>query len=705
MISFLRKTLFSGSSTNNAAPYIFIVLVAYVVISSVYTLLFYTPIGEAESGYQVGAMLIRASLGILCLLVFVLIEKSKLSDTVSAFLSPTLMAAILIFGAVYFSGDSLLFFYLCGVTIISVSYFSSNGLAAHIIAVFVALLILLMLHINLLGSGFSTIYNIISLIAAMGLNVLFFAFCAFCVGLINDYSNAKIEEEMAAKRLQAVISNYTGIIWNVDKDGIITLFDGLYLKNIGVSADFLVGKELALARRGNRHLDIIEHVEKAYSEGAQEWTSEIDGRKYIARAIPVHDNTGAVSDIVGSVDDITEMLQLQQDLEEAVKEATAASQAKSEFLANMSHEIRTPMNAIIGMTTVGKNSDDIEKKDYSFTRIEDASNHLLGVINDILDMSKIEAGKLDLSCQNFNFERMLQRVVNVMSYKVAEKNQEFSIDIDAAIPPMLVGDDQRLSQVITNLVGNAVKFTPEYGSIKIDTTFLGEQDGLCSIQITVTDTGIGISPEQQTRLFHSFEQAEADISRQFGGTGLGLMISKNIVEMMGGEIWIESELGKGSTFGFTVLLLRGEVESQEPQSIEVEEDISFAGHHILLAEDIDINREIIQALLEPTQIEIDGARDGLEAVAMFSEAPEKYDTILMDIQMPQMDGYEATRTIRALNLPNASSIPIIALTADVFKEDIERCLEAGMNGHLGKPVLLNELLATLKKYLIDKSTA
>ena len=279
-----------------------------------------------------------------------------------------------------------------------------------------------------------------------------------------------------------------------------------------------------------------------------------------------------------------------------------------------------------------------------------------------------------------------------------------TVNIDKEIPNSLYGDEQRLTQALTNLVNNAVKFTPENGNIIIDIKFLGEENGNCIIQIEVSDTGIGINPEKQKKLFQSFQQAENSTTRKFGGTGLGLAITKNIIEMMDGKVWINSELGKGSTFGFTIQMKRSADTSNENVNIDQqqsEESISgmFANRNILLVEDVDINREIVIAFLEPTLIKIDCAKDGLEAVKMFSENPENYDLIFMDIQMPEMDGYEATRCIRELNVKNSKDIPIVAMTANVFKEDIEKCLESGMNEHIGKPISFNEILDILKKYI------
>ncbi|MDR3331488.1 MAG: response regulator [Synergistaceae bacterium] len=512
--------------------------------------------------------------------------------------------------------------------------------------------------------------------------------------------------------------------------------------------------------------------------------------------------------------------------------AEAASRAKSDFLATMSHEIRTPLNAVIGMTSIGKSATDMERKDYCFGKIDDASTHLLGVINDILDMSKIDANKFELSFTEFDVEKMLQRVTDVIAFRTDEKRQKLSVRIDKATPRILVGDEQRLAQVITNLMGNAVKFTPEEGSIGLNVHLISDDNGLCVVQFEVTDTGIGISEEQQGRLFGSFVQAESSTSRRFGGTGLGLAISKRIVEMLDGEIWIESTLGKGSTFAFTVQGVRGEepdsltagvnlknirvlIAAAEPDireylgeilnemgvavrdaagtgeealalverrdaydicfvdwkipgingaelirairersannSIVVvsssaewsaivdeaksvgadrflprplfhsvvagvvdkclgaktlsEDDASlreadvFDGYHLLLAEDVFINREIVLALLEPTLLAIDCAENGAEAVSLYSAEPEKYDMIFMDLQMPEMDGLEATRRIRALDVPMAKTVPIIAMTANVFREDVERCLAAGMNAHIGKPLDFEAVLEKLREYL------
>jgi len=395
------------------------------------------------------------------------------------------------------------------------------------------------------------------------------------------------------------------------------------------------------------------------------------------------------------------------DLKRSREEALAASQAKSSFLSNMSHEIRTPMNAIIGMTLIGKHEKSPEKMIYAFEKIESAGAHLMGVINDILDISKIESGKMELSYINFSFTQMIDRVVSVSTIKIQDKSQRFSIETDPAIPEILFGDDQRLAQVITNLLSNATKFTPEEGEVELSANLLSTQSDKCVIQVSVKDSGIGMSDEEQDKLFNAFQQAEAGTSRKYGGTGLGLVISKRILEMMDGDIRVESAPGQGSRFIFTAVLGVPAHTGKEDDAGQTVKILSgetgaavedFSGKVILIVDDVDINLEVAIALLEPTNITIDTAASGKEAVDAFAADPARYDLILMDMQMPEIDGLQATRMIRAQNTPEALRVPIIAMTANVFKEDIEKCIAAGMNGHLGKPIVIDDVMNTLSRY-------
>jgi len=551
---------------------------------------------------------------------------------------------------------------------------------------------------------------------------------------------------------------------------------------------------------------------------------------------------GDFQEIKTSINEISQILSAQREqderirkeLQSAYEEANSASQARSNFLSNMSHEMRTPMNAILGMTSIGLSSNDSSRREYCLRKINDASNHLLGVINDILDMSKIDSGKFDLSTTEFNIEKMMMRVVNIISFRVDEKHQKLRVHLDPEMPAFIVADDQHLAQVITNLLSNAVKFTPEGGEINVEMRLLSKDNNTCRIYAAVSDSGIGISPEQQEKLFTPFSQADTGISRKFGGTGLGLAISKNIVEKMGGRIWLESKEGKGAKFAFEFTAICG-VQFEEPQALlqgvkwdnlhvlvadddvatceyflniaqrvdfscdvaksstealekvasgnkydiffidwkmpdlngielsqrlcdrgidsasivmisstewaKIEQDAravginkflpkplfksdiiniiaecigiasplddkqqetelpDFSCYHILLAEDNEVNREIVLALLEPINVRITCAENGLVAFNTFAANPESFDMIFMDMQMPEMDGGTATTKIRALDHPHAKQVAIVAMTANVFREDIERCLKAGMDDHVGKPLNINEVIEKMKRYL------
>jgi len=475
--------------------------------------------------------------------------------------------------------------------------------------------------------------------------------------------------------------------------------------------------------------------ERALSFGGEE-----DNRQYEIHFTPMYNNQGEFHGAFILFHDMTEVL-------EAKDRAEQGSRAKSNFLANMSHEIRTPMNAIIGMTTIAKNSNDPARKEYCLDKIESASVHLLGIINDILDMSKIEEDKFELSFTEFDLSAMVQRTVNIFEFRLGEKKQKLTVNLASDLPKRIITDDQRLAQVIANLLSNAVKFTPEGGSISLSIQRLeDDKPNFCTLEVKVADTGIGIPLEQQSKLFASFVQVDSSIGRKFGGTGLGLAISKKIVELMDGNIWIESEKGKGATFIFTFRSEIGKMEtpaisadasartppdtpsaapSAAPAVTTVEkhaeetqdadknaDEPDYSGKRILLAEDVDVNREIVVAVLEPLGLKIIEAEDGQKAFDLFRADPDAFDLIFMDIHMPGVDGYESTRLIRSFEAErnkNVSEngndrnlrkqIPIIAMTANVFKEDIERCHAAGMNDHIGKPLDFSVVTEILKKYL------
>ena len=408
-------------------------------------------------------------------------------------------------------------------------------------------------------------------------------------------------------------------------------------------------------------------------------------------------------------------------LKTALDQAKKASKAKSVFLSNISHEMRTPLNAIIGLTTIAEKTEDKEHRSQIMQNIGEASAHLLGIINDMLDMAKIETDKLELIPIEYDFERMLQKVIATVKFKADEKRQRLTVNVGGDIPRKLVGDNRRLAQVITNLLSNAIKFTQDEGSICFEVSLIGEDDSICDMLFTVTDNGIGISKDMQEEIFQVFVQADSGSNREYGGTGLGLVISKSIVELMGGRIRVESVPGEGSKFIFTVKAQRGgnspvppfgsDVNGEAdgvndkhgcadiPHDCLVSEAGEFAGKRLLLAEDVEINRVIFIELLAETGLVIDCAENGKEALDMVALEPEKYDILFMDMQMPKMDGLEATRRIRALPAHKRERLPIVAMTANVFKDDIEACRSAGMDDHLGKPLDLDAVLKTLRKYI------
>ncbi|MCL2355663.1 MAG: ATP-binding protein [Defluviitaleaceae bacterium] len=434
-----------------------------------------------------------------------------------------------------------------------------------------------------------------------------------------------------------------------------------------------------------------------------EWMlQKVDGTPIPAESTIVRVKLQDDNGLVVFVRDLTDVYNYRREqeemlgkLEEALGDANAASLAKSYFLSNMSHEIRTPINAISGMVAIGKSASEVQAKNYAFENIETASNYLLGIISDILELSKIEAGKFELNCRSFDFRKKIAGVVDMLKLQMEKKKLHFAVELDENIPQFIVGDEIRLMQVIVNLLTNATKFTPHGGTITLIIK-CSRPDNVMHVE--VIDTGIGISKANQPRLFDAFEQAENSASRKFGGVGLGLAICKRIVEAMDGQISIESEPGKGAKFLFT---LKFEVGDAENGSNEDKQTLpAFENCRLLLVDDVEINREIVMTILEPTGIAIECASDGVEAVGMFHNAPERYDVILMDIQMPVMDGYTATRRIR--ELPFGGEIPIIAMTANVFQEDIDQCMQAGMNDHLGKPIDFELLVKKISVFTAEK---
>ena len=384
-----------------------------------------------------------------------------------------------------------------------------------------------------------------------------------------------------------------------------------------------------------------------------------------------------------------------QALAEQTSVSMIASRAKSDFLSNMSHEIRTPLNAIIGMTEITRRAaNDQQKVLFGTGEIAAASNHLLALINDILDMSKIEAGKFE----PFRLLPILDEVYSLMHQRCADKGIKFSVTFSDFENVFVIGDRLHLKQVLINLIGNAVKFTPGRETIRFLATDERRQKDSITVRFSITDTGIGMTEAQIAKLFTPFDQADNTISAKFGGTGLGLAISQNLVNQMGGNIEVDSRQGEGSTFAFSLeFTLTDNPGDPDIGDLPVPE---LQGKHILIAEDVEINRIILRELLSETHVSIEEAVDGQDAVEMVAKSNEfHYDLIFMDVQMPRMNGYESAAAIRALDRSDAKTIPIIAVTANAYREDVERAIESGMNMHISKPINVATVINLLAEKL------
>ncbi|MDR0948599.1 MAG: response regulator [Lachnospiraceae bacterium] len=450
-------------------------------------------------------------------------------------------------------------------------------------------------------------------------------------------------------------------------------------------------------------------------------TEEIDEVSFISAFAPIYDPEGNVAYIAG-VDGLRYNLHTQekqmkiltglhlaallacvlftaicvQMFRSRAKQSEEASRAKSQFLSSMSHEIRTPLNMIIGMTDIAMHRANADKAEY-LGKIQYASKHLLTIVNDILDISKIQEHKFTISPTNFTFRQFMNSLTDHFQSDMAQKEITFQTQLDPEIPEVLFADDQRLSQVLMNLLSNALKFTEKGGTVLLEAKLMAREADHLRLYFMVKDNGVGIPKEDQTRIFNPFEQADKSTTRRFGGTGLGLAISKAIVEAMDGMIGVESEPGGGSTFYFEINVTTG---TQDIQSAQIEDtieaEIDFSNKTILVVDDMEINRDIVTSMLEDIGVSILHAADGEEAVDAF-RSNESIDLILMDVQMPKMDGLTATRIIRAFGTPRAGSLQIIAMTANALKEDVDNCLDAGMNSHLGKPIDRNVLIQEIMK--------
>ena len=410
---------------------------------------------------------------------------------------------------------------------------------------------------------------------------------------------------------------------------------------------------------------------------------------------------------------IWRLLIIVNQLRQSVERERIANSSKSSFLSRMSHEIRTPLNAVLGYNTIAQSEmaeerDDTERKQTEakvmdcLLKSEIASKHLLTIINDVLDMSAIESGKIKVAHELFNLKGLITSLNTVFYSQAKAKQVHFEVVYDTRAEDWYIGDQMRTNQILTNLLSNAIKFTPEGGTVTLRIKQREAENTITHISFEVSDTGIGMSPEYLDRIWMPFEQADSSISRRFGGTGLGLSITKSLVGLMNGNISVESTLGVGTVFHVDLSFKRTKqpAVSENTEKTETKAKTDFNGARILLAEDNSMNMEIARKILESVNLVVDNTWNGKEAVERFHASKEgTYKAILMDIQMPEMDGYEATRKIRMSDHPEAKTIPIIAMTADVFAEKVNEAYESGMNDHIGKPINIPILIDTLKKYI------
>ena len=537
-----------------------------------------------------------------------------------------------------------------------------------------------------------------------------------------DVTARKLSEQQLRKLSLAVEQSPNAIVIT-DASSRIEYVNQAFLDQTGMSAEEALGGTPALLRSGQTPPETYAALREARRRG-DIWKGEFinrrkDGSEFVSFAIiaPIRQPDGQISHFVSIQEDVSDRKQLAEELDhhrhhledlvtqrtlelgEARERAEAANQAKSAFLANMSHEIRTPMNAIVGLAHLLRREITDESQSGRLDKIETAARHLLNVINDILDLSKIEAGRLQLDESDFLLSDVLEHVRSLIADTAADKGLVLVIESDS-VPPWLRGDLTRLRQAMLNYASNAIKFT-ERGTVRLGARLLDETSGGLLVRFEVSDTGIGIAPDSLAKLFAAFEQADVSTTRKFGGTGLGLAITRRLSRLMQGDTGAESVLGTGSTFWFTARLTRGQGEMPIRPAALAAGDAESAviachrGRRILLAEDNPINREVAVDLLRRVGLQAETARDGVEAVEIARD--RNPDVILMDVQMPRLDGLDATRQIRAL--PGWESRPILAMTANAFEEDRRVCEAAGMNDFITKPIDPEQFYATLLKWL------
>lgn len=538
-------------------------------------------------------------------------------------------------------------------------------------------------------------------------------------GIMIDVTVRKQAEQSAGKLLRAVEQSPVSIIIT-NRAGVIEYVNPRFTQSFGYARDEVLGRNPRMLKSGLTQPEVYRELWQTVLAG-REWHGRLnnlckngDNRWEDASIVPVFDDRGEITHFLAVEEDVTDRLRVEkelaryrdkledqvrartEDLVLAMQKATAADRAKTEFLTNMSHEIRTPLNAIIGFCGLALRSQmDDRQRDY-LEKIDGAGQHLLQLINNLLDFSKIAAGKVEISTSQFDLPALVERIASVSGYKAGEKGLAFKVVVDPALPRALMGDELRVKQVLLNLVNNAVKFT-ERGEVRVDVRRLNGDGDFLRIEFIVQDTGIGMDEAELRRAFEPFAQGDASISRKYGGSGLGLSISRELVGLMGGRLEASSAKGEGSRFAFALDF--GVVQGAVSSVPEVSEDetYQFVGLKVLLVEDQAMNRQVATEIMASRGIAVVAATNGLEAVeALKAAGADAFDVVLMDLQMPEYDGLWAMRQIRAL--PSFANLPIVAMTAHVLEEERRRAAAAGANGHLGKPFRPQELDAALARF-------